>query len=51
LKGIVYKNHRATAANMTVELIVHLEDPVATQAVDESFTNLTSTVDLQLLNF
>jgi hypothetical protein len=51
LKRIVYKNHRTTAANMTVELIVHLEDPFSTQAVDESFTNLTSTVDLQLLNF
>jgi hypothetical protein len=36
----VSKNHRTTAANMRVELTVHLEDPVSTQAVDESFTNL-----------
>jgi hypothetical protein len=51
LKRIGYKNHRTTAANMTVELIVHFEDPVSTQAVDESFTNLTTTVGLQLPNF
>jgi len=50
LKRIVSKNHRTTAANMRVELIVHLEDPISTQAVDESFTNLTSMVDLQLLS-
>ena len=41
LKRIVCKTHRTTAANMTVELSVHLEDPVSTQAFDESFTNLT----------
>jgi len=27
LKRIVSKNHRTTAANMRVELIVHLEEP------------------------
>jgi hypothetical protein len=46
----VTKDHRTTAANMRVELFVHLEDPVSTQAVDESFTNLTLMVDLQLLD-
>jgi predicted transcriptional regulator len=51
LKRIVYKNRRTTAANMKIELSVHLEDPVSTQAFDESFTILTLTVDLQLLNF
>jgi len=50
LKRIVTKDHRTTAANMRVELFVHLEDPVSTQAVDESFTNLTLMVDLQLLD-
>jgi hypothetical protein len=50
LKRIVSKNHRTTAANVTVELSVHLEDPVSTQAVDESFTNLMSMVDLLVLN-
>jgi hypothetical protein len=49
LKRIVSKIHRTTAANMRVELIP-LEDPVSTQAVYESLTNITSMVDLQLLN-
>jgi len=50
LKRIVSKSHRTTAANMRVELIVPLEDPVSTQAVYKSFTSITSMVDLQLLN-
>ena len=50
LKRSVSNTHRTTAANMRVELIVHLEDSVSAQAVDESFTTLTSIVVLQLLN-
>jgi hypothetical protein len=48
LKRIVSKNHRTTAANVTVELGVHLEDPVSTKAVDESFTNPITMIELQL---
>ena len=48
LKRIVSKNHRITAAKVTAELNTHLEDPVFTP--DESFTNPTFTVLLQLLN-
>ena len=33
LKRIVSKNHRATAAQGTVELNIHLEDPVSTKTV------------------
>jgi hypothetical protein len=50
LKRIVSKNHRTAAANVTVELSVHLEDPVSTKAVDESFTNPVAMIELQLLN-
>jgi Holliday junction resolvase RusA-like endonuclease len=50
LKRIVSTNHRTTAADVTVELSVHLEDPVSTKAVDENFTNPISMIKLQLLN-
>jgi transposase len=33
LKRIVSTNHRTSAVNMTVELSVHLEDPISTKAV------------------
>jgi hypothetical protein len=46
----VLKNHRTTAAQVTAELNIHLEDPVSTKLSDMSFTNPTSTVGLQLLN-
>jgi len=52
LKRIVSKNHIPTVANVTVQFSVHLEDPLFPQKrSDESFTNRTSMVDLQLLNF
>jgi hypothetical protein len=33
LKRIEFKNHRATAAKVTAELNIHLEDPVSTKPV------------------
>jgi hypothetical protein len=48
---IISKNHTTTAANVTAELNLHLEDPVSTKTFDDVFTNPTSTVELQLLNF
>jgi hypothetical protein len=33
LKRIASKNHRTTAAKVTVELNIHLEDPVSTKPV------------------
>jgi len=50
LKTPMSKNHRTTAAKLTAELNIHPEDPVSTMHSDESFTNPTSTVELQLLN-
>jgi hypothetical protein len=50
LKALVSKNHRTAAAKLTAELNVHTEDPVSTEQSDESFTNPTSTVEVQLLN-
>ena len=53
LKRTVSKNHRITAAKLTAELIIHLEDAVSTKKkkhYDESFTNPPSTVELQLIN-
>jgi predicted transcriptional regulator len=50
LKSIVSKNHRTAAANVTAELIIHLEDPVPQKQSNEIFTNPTSTVQLQLPN-
>jgi hypothetical protein len=44
------KNHRPAAAKVTAELSIHLEDPLSTNTVDESFTSPTSTVELHLLN-
>ena len=49
LKRIVSKNHRTTAAKVTAELNILLVDPVSTK-MSKSFTNPTSTVELQLLN-
>jgi hypothetical protein len=49
LKRMASKNHRTTAAKVTAELSVHLEDPVSTKQSNESCTN-PSTVELQLLN-
>jgi Holliday junction resolvase RusA-like endonuclease len=47
LKRIVSENHRPTAAKVTAELNIHLEDPVPTKKKsDEKFTNPTSTVQL-----
>jgi hypothetical protein len=37
LRRIVSKNHRATAAQMTAELNIHLEDPVSTKTVRREF--------------
>ena len=50
-KRIVSKNHRSPAAKMKTELNIQLKDPVSTKIKqsDKSFTNRTSTVDLQLL--
>jgi len=50
MKRTVSKNHKTTAANVTVELNIHLEDPFPQKQSDESFTNSTSTLQLQLLN-
>jgi hypothetical protein len=33
MRRTVLKNHRATAAQMTTELNIHLEDPVSTKTV------------------
>jgi hypothetical protein len=33
LKRTVSKNHRTTAAKVTTELSIHLEDPVSTKTV------------------
>jgi transposase len=46
----VSENHRTTAARVTAELNIHLEDRVSTKTCDVSYTNPTSTVGLQLLN-
>jgi hypothetical protein len=46
----VSKSHRTIAAKLTAELNIHPEGPVSTKLSDESFTNPTSTVELQLLN-
>jgi hypothetical protein len=50
VRRIVSKNHRTTAAQMTVELNIHLEDPVSTKLFNMSFRNPTSMVGLQLPN-
>jgi hypothetical protein len=50
LRGIVSKNHRTTAAQVTAELNIHLKDPVSTKMSDMSFTNPTSTIGLHLLD-
>ena len=50
LKKIVQgMDHRNTAAKVTAELNIHLEDFPQKQT-DKSFTNPTSVVELQLLN-
>jgi hypothetical protein len=44
------KNHRTTRAKVTAELNIQIEDPVSKKKQsDESFTNPTSKVELQLL--
>jgi hypothetical protein len=50
LRRIVLKNHITTAAQMTAEPNIHLEDPVSTKLFQARFTNPASTVGLQLLN-
>jgi hypothetical protein len=50
LKRIVAKYHRTTAALVTAELNILLEDTVSTKLSYVSFTNPTSTVGLQILN-
>jgi transposase len=50
MRRIVLKNHRATAAQVTAEQNIHLEDPVSQKPSNVSFTNLTSVAGLQLLN-
>jgi len=51
LQKIVSKNHRTTAAKVTAELNIYLEDTVSCfHKQSESFTSLASTVELQLLN-
>jgi hypothetical protein len=42
-------NHRSTAAKVTAEINIHLEDHFHKKS-DESFTNPASMVELQLLN-
>ena len=49
LKRIVSINHRSTAAKVTAEPDIHLEDHFYKKS-DESFTNPTPMVELQLLN-
>jgi hypothetical protein len=51
-KRFVSKNYRISVAQVTPELNIHLADRVSTKTVrrDVSFTNLTSTLGLQLLN-
>jgi hypothetical protein len=48
LKRIVSKNHRTAAAEVTVQLTIHLKTIFPQKQFDESFTNPTSTVKLQL---
>jgi len=50
LKRIVSKNHRTTAAKVAAELNIHLGRLFPQKQSDRSFTNPTSTVELQLLN-
>jgi len=49
LKRIVSINHRSTTAKVTAELNIHLEGRFHKKQSDESFTNPTSMVELQLL--
>jgi len=49
VKMTVSKNHETTAAKVTAELNIQLEDFPQKQS-DERFTNPTSMVELQLLN-
>jgi len=53
LKRTVFKNHRTTAGKVTAEPNIHREDPVSTKKkkAQESFTNPTFTVEMQLLKF
>jgi hypothetical protein len=50
LRRTVSKNHRTTAAQVTAELNIHLEDPVSIKLTDVSFTNPTATIGQQVLN-
>jgi hypothetical protein len=49
LRRIVSKNHRTTAAQVTAELNIYLEDPVSTKRSHASFTIPISKIGLQLL--
>ena len=49
LKRIVSISHRSTAAKVTAELNIHLED-FPLKWSDKSFTNPASMVEVQLLN-
>jgi hypothetical protein len=50
LRKTVSKNHRTTAAQVTIEMNFHLEDLFPQKLSDVSFTDPTSTAGLQLLN-
>jgi transposase len=50
LRGIVPKNHRTTAAQVTKNLILILKTLFPQELSDVGFTNPTSTVGLLLLN-
>jgi hypothetical protein len=51
MRSIVLKNHTTTAAQVTTQMNIHLEDPVSRKKLfNMSFTNPTSMVGLLLLN-
>jgi hypothetical protein len=50
ISRIVLKNHRTTAAQVTAELNIRLEDPVSTKNSNVSFANPISTVGLHFLS-
>ena len=50
MKRIVSKNHRTTAAKVAAEPNIHLGRPFPQKQSDKSFTNPTTSAELQLLN-
>jgi transposase len=50
LRTIASKNHRSTAANVTAELNIHLQDLVSTKTVRRELHKSNFIVGLQLLN-